>query len=452
MKRRMFALVLLTALMAVLSACGSTVSASTQSTEEISASAGVNVFSDGINRAESVCPYDGGILISNFGGSDGGYVLYRKDGETKTLIAPGKGLNSPTGMAVGNGMLFVCDGDALKVFELQDPEKGYREVHIAGSGHLFNDVVVNGNDLYISVTDEDAIYRMDISEPEKIPETVPERWADVPGPNGIEARDGILYIASISKDFTSVNAENVIYRISDTASPKAEILVDSPGLYDGVTLSDDGDTLYYSDWNTASVEAVNLKTGETETIYKETGMGPADIACGDGVLYIPDLPGSRILEITLDKSPKEDITMTMQEMQDRVEIRELTDVFANLADTKEVEKQVELFLPDGKLEFQIGFDGEINNIVGREALLEAFRGTVGPAKNVYHLNGQQTLTSYSGDEAEGIAYCQATLVNEVDGKDVTTTNYVRYTDHYSKVDGKWYIRQRRTTFLFMESR
>ena len=98
----------------------------------------------------------------------------------------------------------------------------------------------------------------------------------------------------------------------------------------------------------------------------------------------------------------------VQEIQDRMEIRELTDVFANLADTKEVEKQVELFLPDGKLEFQIGFDGEINEIIGREALLKAFGGTVGPAKNVYHLNGQQTLTSYNGDEAEGIAYCQAT--------------------------------------------
>ena len=76
---------------------------------------------------------------------------------------------------------------------------------------------------------------------------------------------------------------------------------------------------------------------------------------------------------------QEKTTMTMQEMQDRMEIRELTDVFANLADTKEVEKQVELFLPDGKLEFQIGFDGEINEIVGRDALLQAFSGTVGPA-------------------------------------------------------------------------
>ncbi len=135
-----------------------------------------------------------------------------------------------------------------------------------------------------------------------------------------------------------------------------------------------------------------------------------------------------------------------------MEIRELTDGFANLADTREVEKRVELFLPDGKPEFQMGFDGEIHNIVGREALLKAFGNTVIPVKNVYHLNGQQTLTAYSENEAEGIAYCQDTLVKEKDGKDVTTTNYVRYTDSCIKMDGKWYIKKRRTTFLFAETR
>lgn len=144
--------------------------------------------------------------------------------------------------------------------------------------------------------------------------------------------------------------------------------------------------------------------------------------------------------------------MNNQEIQDRIEIRELTDIFANLADTREVDKQVELFLEDGMLEFQMGFDGEIHEIKGRSALREAFGNTVIPAKNVYHLNGQQVLTAYSGDKAEGIAYCQATLVNEKDGKNIATTNYVRYTDHYAKVNGKWFIEKRRTTFLFSESR
>lgn len=51
--------------------------------------------------------------------------------------------------------------------------------------------------------------------------------------------------------------------------------------------------------------------------------------------------------------------MTMQEMQDRMEIRELTDIFANLADVKDVEGQGRLFLEDGVLEFQMGTEGKL---------------------------------------------------------------------------------------------
>ncbi len=88
--------------------------------------------------------------------------------------------------------------------------------------------------------------------------------------------------------------------------------------------------------------------------------------------------------------------MNMQEIQDRMEIRELTDVFANLADTKEVEKQVELFMEDGLLEFQMGFDGEINEIRGirtarqlhiSRRLRDDARGTVPLRRD--HISGVQ---------------------------------------------------------------
>lgn len=142
--------------------------------------------------------------------------------------------------------------------------------------------------------------------------------------------------------------------------------------------------------------------------------------------------------------------MTMQELIDRAELKDLVDTFSNLADVKDAAAQGELFLPDGWLEFQMGFDGEIKKIEGREALVQAFAGTINPCKAVYHINGQHNVT-VSGDEAEGIAYCTATLVNEVDGIDVITSNYVRYSDLYAKVDGKWYIKRRRTTFLISDS-
>lgn len=141
--------------------------------------------------------------------------------------------------------------------------------------------------------------------------------------------------------------------------------------------------------------------------------------------------------------------MTMQELMDRAELKDLVDTFSNLADVKDAASQGELFLPDGWLEFQMGFDGDINKIEGREALVQAFSATINPCKAVYHINGQQSV-AINGDEAEGIAYCTATLVNEVEGKDIITTNYVRYSDLYVRMEGKWYIKRRRTTFLISD--
>lgn len=136
----------------------------------------------------------------------------------------------------------------------------------------------------------------------------------------------------------------------------------------------------------------------------------------------------------------------------KIELRELVDTFSNLADIKDAKSQGELFLPDGVLEFQIGTD-EVQKIEGREALVQAFAATINPCKAVYHISGQQTVTvNEDVTEAQGTAYCQAVLVNEENGKDVITTNHVRYTDAYVKADGKWYIKRRRTTFLITDKR
>ena len=143
--------------------------------------------------------------------------------------------------------------------------------------------------------------------------------------------------------------------------------------------------------------------------------------------------------------------MSMEVLEAKAELKDLVDTFSNLADVKDARSQGGLFLPDGWLEFQMGLDGEINRIEGREALVQAFAATINPCKAVYHINGQHTVT-VSGDTAEGVAYCQATLVNTEDGRDVATTNYVRYADLYAKMDGKWYIKRRRTTFLISEKR
>lgn len=141
--------------------------------------------------------------------------------------------------------------------------------------------------------------------------------------------------------------------------------------------------------------------------------------------------------------------MSIEILEAKAELKDLVDTFSNLADVKDAAAQGELFLPDGWLEFQMGLDGAINKIEDCEALVQAFASTINPCKAVYHINGQHTVT-VNGDSAEGIAYCVATLVNDVDGKDIVTSNYVRYSDLYAKVDGKWYIKRRRTTFLISD--
>jgi ketosteroid isomerase-like protein len=147
---------------------------------------------------------------------------------------------------------------------------------------------------------------------------------------------------------------------------------------------------------------------------------------------------------------KESNMMTIEQLSDEKQIRDLVNEFANLADVKNAKAQGELFLPDGKVEFQIGINGQVQEIKGRESIIQAFAATINPCKAVYHINGQHVI-HLNGNKATGTAYCQATLVMEHDGKDIARVNSVRYTDQYEKIGGKWYIAVRRSTFLIMDS-
>lgn len=154
--------------------------------------------------------------------------------------------------------------------------------------------------------------------------------------------------------------------------------------------------------------------------------------------------------VMVSAQTKESNMMTLEQLNDEKQIRDLVNEFANLADVKDVKAQGELFLPDGKVEFQIGMNGQLQEIKGREHLVQAFASTINPCKAVYHINGQHVI-HLNGNKATGIAYCQATLVKEVDGKDIASVNSVRYFDQYEKRNGKWYIAVRRTTFMIMDS-
>lgn len=101
--------------------------------------------------------------------------------------------------------------------------------------------------------------------------------------------------------------------------------------------------------------------------------------------------------------------MTNEKLSAKFELKELVDRFSDYSDLRDAKSLSELFTSDGVLEFQTGFDGELQNLSGRETLYQAFSATLAPSKALYHINGQHIVKLNGNDEAEGISYCQALL-------------------------------------------
>lgn len=138
--------------------------------------------------------------------------------------------------------------------------------------------------------------------------------------------------------------------------------------------------------------------------------------------------------------------MTTEEMQAKMEIRELVDRFSSFE--TDVESQSKLFTPDTHVQV---FAGEIqtHDIHGVEELKRAFGGAVQSVKRSQHMNGQQVVTLH-GDRAEGKLYCRMALVSEEEGQEFLTDYCVIYDDTYAKLDGRWLIASRISHFVVID--
>ena len=263
----------------------------------------VAIFSEDVKFAESVLPYDGGIFVSNYGSDElapredenKGYIFYRKDGANKKIV---EGLHKPTAMKIKNNFLFVCDETVLKVFDLKNLSAAPKIISFAPEDKVVNALALDGNNLYISITDSGKIYKLDVSDVKNLKS--PELWLKISGSNGLNIGGGEMYIATIPPDYKTVTSEFVIYRVKDLKNPVAEKFIDSPGLYDGIALSKDLKTLYITNWVTGSLSAVDVKTKKVRTIYEEVGIGPCDIAYADGTIILPEIIGSKIISINVE--------------------------------------------------------------------------------------------------------------------------------------------------------
>ena len=132
----------------------------------------------------------------------------------------------------------------------------------------------------------------------------------------------------------------------------------------------------------------------------------------------------------------------MEELLNKMALKELVDTFSNLADVKDVEKQSLLFSEDAMLISHR--DGKVvSKQVGREAIKKACGNYLSLFETVYHMNGQQVV-EINGDKATGIAYCLVVLIKPDQTKLIQG---VRYEDQYIKIDGRWYIETRNSYFM-----
>lgn len=265
----------------------------------------VNVIDKGIRYCESTYPYDGGLLIANFGtdqlnplNTEGkGYIVLHKDGKNEVLIPADGHLSAPKGMLVRDGYLYVCDVNKVMVYNLADKAAEPRTIALP-EGNLFaNDLVSEGDYLYVSVTNTDRIFRVDISRSGQPGQ--PQEWLSVAGPNGLLLHEGSLYVASYPADGCTTDA-HVVYRIADLKNPVAEKWMEVPGQYDGLAVASDGKALYVTNWTPAQVSRIDLNTRQLSPLdlkLPQALVGPADITVTGGYLYIPDLPNSRVVVV-----------------------------------------------------------------------------------------------------------------------------------------------------------
>lgn len=261
------------------------------------------VITEGIRFCESTYPYNGGILIANFGteqlnplnNENKGYILYYKNDEIKPFIPADGNLSAPKGMFEKDGYLYICDVNKLVIYNLKALGKAPQTVRFPTDDLFLNDLAASGNTLYISVTNSGRIYTLDISNPSDIAKSSLVKWLDITGPNGIIIDGNTMYIASYPADGNTTDA-NVIYKVSNLKKPTTEKFFNVASQYDGIALSADKKTLYISSWTPASVSAVDMKSKKQTTLPVGEGLaGPADMTLINGTLFIPDLPNSRVL-------------------------------------------------------------------------------------------------------------------------------------------------------------
>jgi hypothetical protein len=141
----------------------------------------------------------------------------------------------------------------------------------------------------------------------------------------------------------------------------------------------------------------------------------------------------------------------LQELYDRIAIRDLIDRYAICADTRDAQGQMAIFTEDTN--FEVFYDPKSNTpsetYSGRKSLFPVF-DNLNSFMATMHFNGQSTL-KVDGDMATGITYCRAHHLNMEEGVQKTMIAGIRYYDTMVKQNGAWLFSERKLKVAWIEN-
>jgi hypothetical protein len=146
------------------------------------------------------------------------------------------------------------------------------------------------------------------------------------------------------------------------------------------------------------------------------------------------------------------IEQKLQQLEDRLAIRELIDQYTYCADTRDAQGQMALFTEDTN--FEVFMDEKSPTptqvVNSRKDLFPVF-DNLNTYLSTMHFNGQSTVR-LDGDRATGITYCRAYHLNIQDGVQKLMIAGIRYYDTMVKQDAKWLFAERKLKVCWIENR
>ncbi|MEG1554784.1 MAG: hypothetical protein RR363_07165 [Rikenellaceae bacterium] len=269
----------------------------------------ITEITENLRFCEGTLSYDGGLLISNFGGeelnplnTDGkGYIAFLKDDKVSVLIPPSGILSAPKGLAVKDNHLFIADVNKVVVYDLDSLTISPQVITFPAEDLFINALAVDKDTMYVTVTNTGHIYSLDVSDVKDVAYQLPALFADVVGANGIVVDGEKIYVASYPADGVTKD-ENTIYVLTKNGDGVVtEKLIERAGQYDGLVLSKDKKHLYFSSWVDGEIGKIALENGEVDLFVNDIApVGPAAMSLlGDDKLAVPDLPNSKVLIVPI---------------------------------------------------------------------------------------------------------------------------------------------------------